>query len=193
MTEFKPWPKIGRLNRDMIVTEKIDGTNGCVIIELDEEGEFHVSAQSRSRIITPEQDNHGFAKWVAANRTDLITTLGVGYHFGEWWGSGIQRGYGLPRGEKRFSLFNVKRWAQQNHTEPWVDGLDVVPVIYEGLFSSEYVNEIVASLDEFGSYAAPGFLRPEGVIVYLPQSNTLFKVTVENDGLPKSLTEENAA
>ncbi len=32
-------------------------------------------------------------------------------YFGEWWGSGVQRGYGLQKGDKRFSLFNVSRWA----------------------------------------------------------------------------------
>jgi hypothetical protein len=31
--EFQGWPKTPRLFRDMIVTEKIDGTNSAVIIE----------------------------------------------------------------------------------------------------------------------------------------------------------------
>jgi hypothetical protein len=61
MTEFKPWPKIARLNRDITITEKIDGTNAAVIVT--EEGE--VAAQSRTRIITPDADNFGFARWVA--------------------------------------------------------------------------------------------------------------------------------
>ena len=51
----------------------------------------------------------GFARWVETNRERLITLLGPGLHFGEWWGSGIQRGYGLTKGDKRFSLFNVER------------------------------------------------------------------------------------
>ena len=30
--EFKPWPKISRYNRDIVITEKIDGTNGAIHI-----------------------------------------------------------------------------------------------------------------------------------------------------------------
>ncbi len=60
---------------------------------------------SRTRWITAQDDNHGFARWVEGNKQELLK-LGAGRHFGEWWGSGIQRGYGLQKGEKRFSLFN---------------------------------------------------------------------------------------
>jgi hypothetical protein len=31
--EFEAFPKIPRLKRDMVITEKIDGTNACVLIE----------------------------------------------------------------------------------------------------------------------------------------------------------------
>lgn len=105
MIEFKPFQKIARLNREVLVTEKIDGTNGLVWIA--EDG-VEMRAGSRSRWITPEADNFGFAKWVADNAEEL-RRLGPGYHYGEWWGAGIQRRYGLT--EKRFSLFNVSRWA----------------------------------------------------------------------------------
>ena len=27
---FRDWPKIARLNRDVVITEKIDGTNGAI-------------------------------------------------------------------------------------------------------------------------------------------------------------------
>ena len=32
---FEAWPKIARLNRDCIITEKIDGTNAAVIVTDD--------------------------------------------------------------------------------------------------------------------------------------------------------------
>lgn len=32
MIGFKEWPKIARLNRPVVITEKIDGTNSCVIV-----------------------------------------------------------------------------------------------------------------------------------------------------------------
>ena len=86
---FIGFPKIARLNRQVIVTEKIDGTNAQ--IRITEDGQFLVG--SRSRWITPDNDNHGFAKWAYAHK-DSLMELGVGSHFGEWWGSGIQRGYG---------------------------------------------------------------------------------------------------
>jgi len=38
MTEFTEFPKIARYSRDVIVTEKIDGTNAPLFI--GEEGEF---------------------------------------------------------------------------------------------------------------------------------------------------------
>src|SRR5690606_13561404 len=106
MTAFTEFPKIPRLNRNIIVTEKIDGTNASIFI--GEDGEFLVG--SRTRWITPEKDNFGFAAWAHENRDELMK-LGPGHHFGEWWGRGIQRGYGLN--ERRFSLFNTSRWTPE--------------------------------------------------------------------------------
>lgn len=73
--EFQAFPKMSRLTREVIVTEKIDGTNACIFI--GEAGEFLVG--SRTRWITPEQDNHGFASWAYANRDELMK-LGAGRH-----------------------------------------------------------------------------------------------------------------
>jgi hypothetical protein len=173
MTEFIPFPKIKRLFRECVVTEKIDGTNAQVFI--DEEGV--VIAGSRSRWITPQQDNFGFARWVQDNE-DELRKLGPGSHFGEWWGSGIQRGYGLEKGEKRFSLFNVAKWSDEA-TRP--SCCHVVPVIWSGKFSTEAVAAALEKLRENGSFAAPGFMKPEGIITYHDASRTLFKTTLEKD------------
>src|SRR4051812_31897860 len=102
---FEPFAKIARLSRDVIVTEKIDGTNAQIFI--DDMGSV-IKAASRTQWITVENDNHGFARWVDENKAELMK-LGPGRHYGEWWGAGIQRRYGLK--EKRFSLFNVSRWG----------------------------------------------------------------------------------
>ena len=102
--EFAGFPKMARLSRDIVITEKIDGTNAQIYIT--KEGE--IRAGSRNRWITPADDNFGFAQWVESNRDQLLE-LGPGRHFGEWWGSGIQRGYGMEKGEKKFSLFNAVR------------------------------------------------------------------------------------
>lgn len=174
--EFKPWPKIARLNRDIVITEKIDGTNAAVGVT--EDGEVY--AQSRTRIITPESDNFGFAAWVSANTDALRGILGPGLHFGEWWGSGIQRGYGLPPGERRFSLFNTSKWRD---VEPL---LHCVPILYEGPFNLGRISEAIFDLRVHGSYAAP-FMNPEGIVVFHTAANTMFKVTLMNDEAPKSV------
>ena len=168
MSEFVPFPKIPRLNTGCTVTEKIDGTNAAVVIDAD----GNITAQSRNRIITPGKltDNAGFAGWVEANKEDLAK-LGEGVHFGEWWGIGIQRGYGLA--EKRFSLFNAQRWTL-NTLRP--ECCSVVPVLYEGDFDTAKLNAVQTMLGATGSVAAPGFMNPEGTIVFVHTSRQMFKV-----------------
>lgn len=142
--EFHEWPKISRLNRDIVITEKIDGTNAAIGI-LEQTIEclngppiiaHRVYAQSRTRLITPDDDNMGFASWVKKHEEVLITTLGPGLHFGEWWGCGIQRGYDMS--ERRFSLFNTHRWASDEGQMALAIArekgcaLHTVPILYTG-------------------------------------------------------------
>lgn len=183
--EFLPFPKMPRLSRECIVTEKIDGTNAQIYI--GEDGD--VRAGSRSRWITPQDDNHGFARWVEANRDDLLN-LGPGRHFGEWWGSGIQRNYGLK--EKRFSLFNVSRWSD-DAVRPKC--CHVVPRLATGNMDhiDALVFAVLSDLQELGSTAAPGFMKPEGIIIFHIAGNVGFKKTLEKDDEPKSLSERRAA
>jgi len=171
---FTPFPSISRLSRECVVTEKLDGTNAQV--HVTEDG--RVLAGSRNRWITPEDDNYGFAKWVQAHEEDL-RTLGPGSHFGEWWGNGIQRRYGLA--EKRFSLFNVGRWE---HERPACCG--VVPILYRGDFCTARINGALTLLGAAGSVAAPGFKDPEGIVIYHTKSQTLFKKTLDKNDEHKS-------
>jgi len=175
--DFVAFPKIARLNREIVITEKIDGTNASIYVS---EKDGAVYAGSRTRWITPEDDNFGFARWVRDHADELRTGLGFGVHFGEWWGAGIQRRYGLT--EKRFSLFNVSRWGE---ARPACCG--VVPTIYRGAFSQEAIECALANLRIEGSLAAPGFMRPEGVVVFHTASWQLYKVTLEGDDVPKSV------
>jgi hypothetical protein len=191
--EFKEFAKIGRLNREVIVTEKIDGTNASVHItpatngpedfedyttQVEIDGlRYMMRAGSRSKFITPTSDNFGFAAFVKQNAQELAK-LGPGVHYGEWWGSGIQRRYGLA--EKRWSLFNVHKWGAERPA-----CCHVVPVITRGIGFS-VVDEAIAVLRAEGSWAAPGFMKPEGVVAFHAQSNTLFKVTLERDEEHKS-------
>lgn len=172
MIYFQEFPKMSRLSRDMVITEKIDGTNAQVII--DEEGNFGTG--SRTKLITPEDDNAGFARWAMANKAELLK-LGPGRHFGEWWGSGVQRGYGLKNGDKRFSLFNVGRWNAENIPAC----CSVVPTLYRGPFDTAVVTLVLEGLGKSGSLAAPGFMKPEGVVVFHTAGGYIFKKTFEKD------------
>lgn len=168
LPEYKPFPSIPRLKRNCLITEKIDGTNAQVWISDDCSV---VAAGSRNRWITPEDDNYGFAKWVAEHAEEL-KQLGPGSHYGEWWGAGIQRGYGLTK--KRFSLFKT------GTHRPECCG--VVPVLYSGVYTDDCVTTWLNVLRSSGSQAAPGFMNPEGIVVWFSAARSLFKVTLDGDG-----------
>ena len=193
--DFQEFPKIARLSREIIVSEKLDGTNAQVCIAED----GTLLAGSRTRWITPDDDNFGFAAWVETHRDELLT-LGPGRHFGEWWGAGIQRKYGLT--EKRFSLFNVQRWALHGTAPKTYQTADLrvtrtqdvlppccglVPVLYQGPFDTVAVDACIERLRLTGSVAAPGYRQPEGVVVFHTAGNVSFKRTLEKDEVPKAL------
>jgi hypothetical protein len=175
MNEFLHFPKMARYSRDVIVTEKIDGTNAQILIT--EDGQFFTG--SRNRWITPDNDNYGFSKWAHENR-DQLMTLGVGRHFGEWWGSGIQRKYGLKNGDKRFSLFNAIRWEND-----CPECCFVVPVLWRGNFDDFNALSVMEALKFSGSMAAPGFMNPEGIVIYHEKAGIGFKKTFANDDTGK--------
>lgn len=217
--EFMAFPKMARLSREVIISEKIDGTNAQLLIAelanhepipahslgvFDHGGKLHyMAAGSRTRWITPEADNAGFAAWVARN-FEQLKTLGPGRHFGEWWGQGIQRKYGMT--EKRFSLFNVARWCLHGETPQIIPTADprivktqdilpacchLVPVLRRGEFSTTMAESALHELRERGSLAAPGFMKPEGIVVFHVAGNVGFKKTLEKDDAPKSVSSQN--
>lgn len=179
--EFIAYKKIPRYRRDIIISEKIDGTNA--VIHIDEYG--NVLAGSRSRWISPgkQTDNHGFAAWVQGNKEDLLQ-LGPGYSFGEWYGSGINRGYGLKNGEKRFALF-VDPAERKQGALP--ECCEVTPRLYDGPRTERAIDDVLLKLLLDGSVAAPGFMRPEGIIIFDVASRGLHKITLEKDDAPKGV------
>ena len=232
MPDFTYYPKTPRLSSGYIITEKLDGSQAAVVIEelggirmssepsphmlAQVDGEFsdldvsdepmqkyRVYAQSRNRFITPQSDNFGFAAWVQENAEELVEILGPGRHFGEWWGHGIQRGYGLPRGERHFSLFNVTRHnplgsmadleayfaappAGREPLFPDLPELSTVPVISAAdndrslRAMSHMVDRALAKLSLAGSFAAE-FARPEGIVLFHSRSNQVFKAFLPED------------
>ena len=194
MSEFKPFKKIPRYTSEIVLTEKLDGTNASILITEYpcETGVpmLTVEACSKNRVLgLGVLDNHGFCAWVQEHETEL-KKLGVGQHYGEWYGRGIGRNYGLDH--KRFALFNVGRWRDSSNEWLPVPGLpdcvEVVPVIGSAVYSSVDIDGAINHLKTKGSIAVPGFMEPEGVIIYHKNSNQLFKRLVENDRGHKDAT-----
>lgn len=109
-------------------TVKLHGTNAGIVFTKTPNG-FEVEAQSRSRVITPENDNMGFAKWVADNEEQLKKVVseyaqsigGLALNekqivfYGEWAGQGIQNGVAISQTPRKFWVFAIKvgeTWMQ---------------------------------------------------------------------------------
>lgn len=180
--EFQDFGKIPRFSREVIITEKIDGTNAQIHIVKTEDGSgYNIYPGSRNRYISPADDNYGFAYWVEENSEELLK-LGEGRHYGEWWGSGVQRGYDIEKGKKIFSLFNTHRWPDAAIRPKCCS---VVPILYRGMMSEVVINEVLEELRYNGSVASPGFTNPEGIMIYHTAANMYFKKTLDKDEEPK--------
>jgi hypothetical protein len=210
VAEYIKWANTARLFRDITITEKLDGTNACVIFErldpqfgdsapenavgilIQDDAFYGVFAQSRNRLITPSNDNAGFAKWVEQNYQQLFYVLGEGRHYGEWWGQGIGRKYDMDR--KVFSVFNTAGWFSENMGDTRrvdraeLSGIDIdaVPVLYQGSFSEDVIRQYANQLRIHGSYATKKytddyFMYPEGICIYHKGADTVFKYTLDGN------------
>lgn len=153
--EFKAWPEIKRFSGIHVqITEKIHGTNAQIDIASGK-----ARAAGRTRYLSITHDNFGFASWVATNEADIVAKLGEGRHYGEWVGPGINNGYGLTA--KRLVLFTPKRY--EGIVLP--DRVDLLPILYDGVYSPDALKRILDQLKEKGSTYAPGCMTPEGVVI----------------------------
>lgn len=160
MPEFKEFGKIAKYSPlKMVITQKLNGTNAQIHIFAKEDGELDLVCGSRNRWIYPDDDNFGFAAFVHENKAEFIEKLGVGTHYGEWAGPGINSGEGLT--QKTLALFSpIARYP---------NGLPnrcvTVPILYEGAYNLDIIEECAENLKTNGSKLVPGFMRPEGVVV----------------------------
>jgi hypothetical protein len=186
--EFKSFEKIEKLNKiEMTITQKIHGSNAQILIVEKENvwawgtfpdevftevnSKFYlVRAGSRNRWVFVGDDNYGFAAFVEANKKELIEKLGVGKHFGEWTGPGINSGEGLT--EKTFVLFDWWKFPPERLLPPQCK---VVPVLYRGHFDIKKIDEVMEDLKTNGSKLVSGFMRPEGIVIQT-MGNRLKKV-----------------
>jgi hypothetical protein len=202
LTSYPKFGSIPRWYKTFTISEKVDGTNGLIAVlpegedyyNLRREGTepvaiadgFGIFAGSRSRWLSADdkaKDNAGFARWISEHAPE-VAQLGEGFHYGEWYGSGINRGYGLPKGEKRFALFNTYRWTD---TRP--DLFDVVPVLWQGSGDDlqQGIDSAIQILATNGSVISPGFRNPEGIVIYSNEAKTYWKKTLQNDRIPKDM------
>jgi hypothetical protein len=163
LPEFKKWEKIPRLkNTNVEITEKIDGTNAHIVVP--EDPASPVIAASRNRYLVQGQpDNFAFRAWVEVN-AESLRRLGPGRHYGEWFGPGIGRGYGLT--ERRWFLFETWRTELP---EGLPGNVGIVPVLVTRSLDKldEALSLAESQLRNGGSVAVPGFNRPEGFVVRL--------------------------
>lgn len=175
--EFKSFDEIKRWSKPRIViTQKIHGSNAQILIYQDEAGALQLKSGSRERWLFPGKttDNYGFAAFVESHKQEFIDKLGLGRHYGEWAGPGVNSGEGLT--VKTFVLFN--------HGRPYPNGLPpstvLVPVLYDSnselepelssrpdISADTIVNWVMTKLQLVGSSLAPGFMRPEGIVIEL--------------------------
>ena len=162
--EHRKFPGIQSLYRAQIcVTEKIDGINA--VVHVSEDGT--VLAGSRNQWISTAGDNFGFAQY-AEDNIERFRSLGPGYHYGEFVGPKIQRGYGLKDNE-----FVSFEW--------WRDDVPfkTVPVMYHGYYDEAPIRQCLNDLTLNGSVLFHGFMQPEGVVVQFEGSkarNAAFKL-----------------
>lgn len=160
MSDFQAFEKIQPFHKVWLsITQKIHGTNGQIHIYKKEDETLDLKVGSRTRWITPESDNYGFAQFVCDNKPEILEKLGLGTHFGEWAGQGINTGEGLK--QRMFLLFNVRRWAGKELPTRF----GIVPQLYSGTFSKELIDITFERLRQDGSSLVPGYMHPEGIVI----------------------------
>ncbi len=179
MAEFRMFPKVKRATAfnplEVTITEKIDGTNACIIVE----GGEVIGAQSRKTLLahnntgqfTIHNDNMGFAHWVGVNKESLAA-LGDGHHYGEWAGPKVQSNpHNLTT--KKFFLFNTHLWSEDR--PPCCEVVSTL--CKEAVYSEGLVTMSMSQLKENASEAG---YKPEGIMLYFHAFDTYLKVTYNN-------------
>jgi len=101
---------------------KLHGTNAGVRVSAGVASPATVTAQFRSRDITLETDNYGFAHWVVENEeawssvvTEDISDITF---FGEWAGKGIQKGDAVTKLDQKYFFVFAARIGDHMVTTP---------------------------------------------------------------------------
>jgi hypothetical protein len=128
---------------------KLHGTNAAV--RCSEDGA--VVAQSRSKDITPSDDNAGFAQWVSVgevqSRFRRLCDRNI-VVYGEWCGKGIQKGVAISQVDRIFAVFAARLLGTDTLiVEPsdlatlvqGIPGVHVIPWYGDMLFSVDWASD----------------------------------------------------
>jgi len=198
MAEFKRYPRIKRSLGlgNMLITEKIDGTNAMFVIEdkkltllgthrrqllmigdpkLIEHYQHIPDLEYRESLMAeePRRAHFGFVGWCEDHKEEL-ESIGDGVYYGEWVTPEVKGCQRYPyEGPPKLFLFCPQRWPEQR---PQPACLDLVPTLYRGPFNEEMIQTVIDELDG-DSVAFPGSDNPEGIIIELLQLKKLCKWT----------------
>jgi hypothetical protein len=157
---------------------------GYVITDTDQNMMIRIG--SRNRWINPDaiagkgSDNFGFAHWAWTNITEL-SKLGVGRHYGEWYGRGVQKCYPSVT-TKAWALFEHQRHIgayiamKEGHETAFPSVCELVPLLFKGGYDTNIIELTMASLQETGSLLCNGDAA-EGVVVDIPHTDFKQKLT----------------
>lgn len=102
--EWAEYHNVQPRKRKFVGTVKLHGTNAGLAMENGQ-----IVCRSRSRIITPDDDNMGFARHIMAHEDAVREILPEGVSvFGEWCGAGIQSSVGISAEQKLFVAFAMR-------------------------------------------------------------------------------------
>jgi len=59
--------------------------------------------------------------------------------------------------------------------------MDVVPILYQGVYTPTIVRETMDKLKANGSALVPGYPKPEGVVVFFHRTQTMFKQVFDKE------------
>lgn len=209
MYEFEEFPKIPRLKREVVITEKIDGTNAQVAwVEVNQ---LELEADSALLTVTTEAyRNDPFCLGVfpgatggdsamalyAGSRNRWLTAEKDNFGFAKWVIANAEElqalgpgrhygewyGIGIQRGyDLPDKRFALFNVARWNPENPNRPACcGVVPLLARGEDIDD--NAVMRALDAGGSLVSPGFKSPEGIVVFHTASRQLYKRTFRDDG-----------
>lgn len=134
---------------------KLHGTNASIIVDEN----FNLYPQSKTRILTIEEDNAGFAQYVQdyANKFEAMAEEILENHpeaklpiiiCGEFAGSNIQRGVALNGLPKFFSVFGYGNVVEKVVNEEATNAIEWLPFDHD---IGQY-NPVIYNISQFGAY-----------------------------------------